>query len=163
MFFPFPLNCKIDPNPNLSNLPLPAYFHQAIAESGSALSGWAFDSTPESHAHEIASTHLGCPTDSTAALVSCSYMLSAIRQEFQHMSSVTRFSKTWFTPSGQLSEEWEDFPGHCPWPWKICGKQIHTCGYVDADADVDVWKRKSGPLYLCAWCFLLLLELESFV
>merc|ERR1711910_271077 len=47
------------------------YFHQAIAESGSALSGWAFDSTPESHAHEIASTHLGCPTDSTAALVNC--------------------------------------------------------------------------------------------
>merc|ERR1712212_597437 len=47
------------------------YFHQAIAESGSALSGWAFDSSPESHAHEIASTHLGCPTDSTTALVNC--------------------------------------------------------------------------------------------
>jgi len=47
------------------------YFHQAIAESGSALSGWAFDSTPESHAHEIAATHLGCPTDSTTALVNC--------------------------------------------------------------------------------------------
>merc|ERR1712241_301090 len=47
------------------------YFQQSIAESGSALSGWAFDSTPETHAHEIASTHLGCPTDSTAALVSC--------------------------------------------------------------------------------------------
>ena len=26
-----------------------AYFHQAIAESGSALSGWAFDSKPEQH------------------------------------------------------------------------------------------------------------------
>ena len=31
--------------------------------------GWAFDSTPEEHAHEIAATHLGCPTDSTASLV----------------------------------------------------------------------------------------------
>ena len=27
----------------------PAFFHQAIAESGSALSGWAFDSKPELH------------------------------------------------------------------------------------------------------------------
>ena len=31
--------------------------------------GWAFDSTPEEHAHEIAATHLGCPTDSTVSLV----------------------------------------------------------------------------------------------
>ena len=58
------------------NKPVLAYFHQAIAESGSALSGWAFDSSPESHAHEIASTHLGCPTDSTTALVGCSHISS---------------------------------------------------------------------------------------
>ena len=30
-----------------------AYFHQAIAESGSALSGWAFDSKPEQHGKVI--------------------------------------------------------------------------------------------------------------
>ena len=27
-----------------------AYFHQSIAESGSALASWAFDSNPEKHA-----------------------------------------------------------------------------------------------------------------
>ena len=31
----------------------PAFFHQAIAESGSALSGWAFDSKPELHGKVI--------------------------------------------------------------------------------------------------------------
>ena len=60
-------------------MPVLAYFHQAIAESGSALSGWAFDSSPESHAHEIASTHLGCPTDSTTALVGCSHISSNVQ------------------------------------------------------------------------------------
>jgi len=47
------------------------YFQQAIAESGSALSSWAFDSEPEKHAKDIAGHYLGCPTDSTAELVNC--------------------------------------------------------------------------------------------
>jgi len=46
-------------------------FHQAIAESGSALSSWAFDSTPEQHAKDIAGEYLGCPTDNTPGLVRC--------------------------------------------------------------------------------------------
>jgi len=45
-------------------------FHQSIAESGSALASWAFDSTPEQHAKDI-STYAGCPTDNTADLVNC--------------------------------------------------------------------------------------------
>merc|ERR1712110_1284457 len=47
------------------------YFSQAIAESGSALSSWAFDATPEKHATEIAGTYLNCPTDSTQNMISC--------------------------------------------------------------------------------------------
>jgi len=47
------------------------YFKQAIAESGSALSSWAFDNAPEDHAKEIAGQHLGCPTDKTSDLVHC--------------------------------------------------------------------------------------------
>jgi carboxylesterase type B len=45
-------------------------FHQSIAESGSALASWAFDSTPEKHAKDIA-TVAGCPTDNTVDLVNC--------------------------------------------------------------------------------------------
>jgi len=52
----------------LSELSMPL-FQQGIAESGSALSSWAFDITPEKHAREISST-LGCPED-TAGLVNC--------------------------------------------------------------------------------------------
>ena len=48
-----------------------AYFKQAIAESGSALSSWAFDSEPEAHAKDIAGTYLGCPTDTMSGLVNC--------------------------------------------------------------------------------------------
>ena len=48
-----------------------AYYHQAIAESGSALSSWAFDSEPEKHAKDIAGGFLGCPTDSIPDLVNC--------------------------------------------------------------------------------------------
>jgi len=46
-------------------------FQQAIAESGSALSSWAFDSDPENHAKEIAGEYLGCPTEPMADLVNC--------------------------------------------------------------------------------------------
>jgi len=46
------------------------YFHQAIAESGSALSGWAFDSKPEQHGKNV-SKHIGCPTDDMNKLVTC--------------------------------------------------------------------------------------------
>jgi len=53
----------------LSPLATP-YFQQVIAESGSALSSWAFDITPEKHAKEIAS-FLDCPMDSTRSLISC--------------------------------------------------------------------------------------------
>lgn len=47
------------------------YFSQAIAESGSALSSWAFDATPEKHATEIAGNYLNCPTDNTQTMISC--------------------------------------------------------------------------------------------
>merc|ERR1712055_1152185 len=47
------------------------YFHQAIAESGSALSSWAFDSEPEEHAKYIAGGFLGCPTESIKDMVNC--------------------------------------------------------------------------------------------
>jgi len=46
------------------------YFARAIAESGSAISSWAFDNEPEKHAKEIAST-LDCPMDSNSGLVNC--------------------------------------------------------------------------------------------
>ena len=48
-----------------------ALFQQAIAESGSALSSWAFDSDPEKHAKDIAGEYLGCPTEPMADLVNC--------------------------------------------------------------------------------------------
>merc|ERR1712055_561781 len=47
-----------------------SYFHQAIAESGSAISGWAFDSEPEQHAKEIASI-MECPTHNNRDLIQC--------------------------------------------------------------------------------------------
>jgi len=46
------------------------YFHQAIAESGSAISSWAFDSTPEQHAKEIGGL-MGCPTDTVTGFKDC--------------------------------------------------------------------------------------------
>jgi len=53
----------------LSELSHP-YFHQAIAESGSALSPWAFDKEPEKHAKEIASV-MDCPSDDLSAMINC--------------------------------------------------------------------------------------------
>jgi len=53
----------------LSPLSLP-YFEQAIAESGSALNSWAFDTQPEKHAQDIG-TQVGCTGSSTAELVNC--------------------------------------------------------------------------------------------
>lgn len=53
----------------LSPLATP-YFHNVIAESGSALSSWAFDSSPQRHAQDIASG-LDCPTDSTKEMIAC--------------------------------------------------------------------------------------------
>ena len=47
------------------------FFSQAIAESGSALSSWAYDDTPEQHAKDISGEFLGCPTDTTAGMVNC--------------------------------------------------------------------------------------------
>merc|ERR1711915_1093102 len=47
------------------------YFNQVIAESGSALSSWAFDSDPEKHAKDIAGGFLGCPTESIPEMVNC--------------------------------------------------------------------------------------------
>ena len=55
--------------PHSSYLP-PAYYQQAIAESGSALSSWAFDSTPEKHAKDVAA-FMDCPTDSLPNLINC--------------------------------------------------------------------------------------------
>merc|ERR1719220_2686225 len=46
------------------------FFHQAIAESGSALSGWAFDSKPELHGKAVVSL-IDCPTENMNDLVSC--------------------------------------------------------------------------------------------
>ena len=47
------------------------YFSQAIAESGSAISSWAFDTEPEKHAKDISGQFLGCPTDTTANMINC--------------------------------------------------------------------------------------------
>jgi len=47
------------------------YFNQAIAESGSAISSWAFDNEPEKHAKDISGEFLGCPTDTTANMINC--------------------------------------------------------------------------------------------
>ena len=47
------------------------YFSQAIAESGSALSSWAYDATPQKHATEIAGTYLNCPTDNIKNMINC--------------------------------------------------------------------------------------------
>ena len=47
------------------------YFSQVIAESGSALSSWAFDDTPQKHATEIAGTYLNCPTDTITNMINC--------------------------------------------------------------------------------------------
>ena len=47
------------------------YFNQAIAESGSAISSWAFDTEPEKHAKDISGQFLGCPTDNTANMINC--------------------------------------------------------------------------------------------
>ena len=54
----------------LSSLSQPL-FNQAIAESGSALSSWAFDTEPEKHAKEIVGGILGCPTDNIADMKNC--------------------------------------------------------------------------------------------
>ena len=43
-------------------------FQRAIAQSGSALAGWAFDNEPEKHAKDIAGL-VGCPTDSLDDMV----------------------------------------------------------------------------------------------
>merc|ERR1711868_2935 len=47
------------------------YFSQAIAESGSALSSWAYDATPQKHATEIAGTYLNCSTDNIKNMINC--------------------------------------------------------------------------------------------
>ena len=54
----------------LSDLSQPL-FTQAIAESGSALSSWAFDTEPEKHAKEIVAAGLNCPTDNIAEMRNC--------------------------------------------------------------------------------------------
>lgn len=64
-----PLSERESP-PTLPPDPPPAYFHQAIAESGSAISSWAFDSTPEQHAKEIGGL-MGCPTDTVTGFKDC--------------------------------------------------------------------------------------------
>jgi len=46
------------------------YFHQAIAESGSALSGWAYDSEPKKHAEQIAEL-MNCKTDTVRNMIHC--------------------------------------------------------------------------------------------
>jgi len=45
-------------------------FKRVIAQSGSALAGWAFDLEPEFHAKQIA-TRVGCPTQNLDEMVKC--------------------------------------------------------------------------------------------
>ena len=45
-------------------------FKRTIAQSGSALAGWAFDHEPEKHAKDIASK-TGCPTGTLDEMVQC--------------------------------------------------------------------------------------------
>jgi len=47
------------------------YYQQVIAESGSALSSWAFDSDPEKHAKDIVGGFMDCPTESVEEMVNC--------------------------------------------------------------------------------------------
>ena len=45
-------------------------FNRVIAQSGSALAGWAFDNEPEKHAREIAGL-VGCPNVDLEDMVQC--------------------------------------------------------------------------------------------
>ena len=45
-------------------------YFRVIAESGSALAGWALDQQPEKHAKDIAG-RVGCPTDILDDMVKC--------------------------------------------------------------------------------------------
>ena len=45
-------------------------YFRVIAESGSALAGWALDQQPEKHAKDIAG-RVGCPTDIMDDMVKC--------------------------------------------------------------------------------------------
>lgn len=51
-------------------------FHRAVSFSGSALSPWAFMTKPKAQAMRLG-TILGCPTNSTLALVNCLKSLDA--------------------------------------------------------------------------------------
>lgn len=51
-------------------------FNKVIAQSGSALAGWAFDLEPEFHAKQIAQ-RAGCPTESLDGMVQCMKTMDA--------------------------------------------------------------------------------------
>ena len=66
-------------------------FQRVIAQSGSALAGWAFDNEPEKHAKDIAG-RVGCPTDNLDAMVQCmKYEKSAEDIVNEHTQYIVRF------------------------------------------------------------------------
>ena len=78
----------------LSDLSQPL-FNQAIAESGSALSSWAFDTEPEKHAKEIVAG-LSCPTDNIADMRNC------LKYETSAKDLVVAHKNYYVSTAGQL-------------------------------------------------------------
>ena len=77
-------------------------FKRVIAQSGSALNGWAFDTEPERHAEEIA-TRLGCPTTPMEAMVQClKYERSAEQIVNEHTQYVVSLKVESVKPPWQL-------------------------------------------------------------
>lgn len=64
-------------------------FNRVIAQSGSALAGWAFDLEPEFHAKQIAN-RAGCPTDSIDGMVQCMKTLEARTIVDAHTAYIVR-------------------------------------------------------------------------
>jgi len=81
------------------------YYKQAIAESGSALSSWAFDSDPEKHAKDIVGGFMDCPTDNIADMVKC------IKYE-KTSSDVVIAHKKYYTAEREAARM--GFGGSCP-------------------------------------------------
>merc|ERR1712212_178959 len=106
------------------------YFHQAIAESGSALSGWAFDSKPELHGKAVASL-IDCPTDNMNELVSC------LKDEKTHQEIVLGHSQ--FVKS-EREQARMGFGGSCP-----CAQSHGVQKFVDKHPKEYLMERIDNP------------------
>jgi len=106
------------------------YFHQAIAESGSALSGWAFDSKPELHGKAVASL-IDCPTENMNELVNC------LKGEKTHQEIVLGHSQ--FVKS-EREEARMGFGGSSP-----CAQSHGVQKFVDKHPKEYLMERISNP------------------